>query len=68
MLGTGKLVAWVEVNEEGQAVGAFVGESRASTRAPATRPCATVQDARRWVEEEAGRLGLPVVWDDAALR
>jgi hypothetical protein len=60
MTPAGKLCAWVE-KRCGGFLGAFVGEN-ATTRTPATRLCASADEARQWVEVEAEAFGLPVKW------
>jgi hypothetical protein len=48
-----KLLAWIEPgDDENECVAAFVGGS-APDRPPATRVCATPNEARKWVETEA---------------
>ena len=60
----GTLLAWVSTRGSDIYVGAFVGEDAVvrAARAPATRLFGTQDDARRWVEDEAAALGLPVKW------
>lgn len=62
MVVEGMLVAWIEAGEDGQAVAAFVGETRDNQRAPARRAFGTSAEARGWVEQEAGELSVPVKW------
>jgi hypothetical protein len=66
---SGNLLAWIEPSGTGEFIGAFVGEGATPDtgrdypgRAPATRHCPSVDDARRWVEEEAAALDLPIRW------
>jgi hypothetical protein len=66
---SGNLLAWVEPGGAGEFIGAFVGEGATSGvrrdfpgRAPATRHCSSMDDARRWVEEQAAALDLPIKW------
>ena len=66
----GKLRAWIET-EGGTLCAAFVGVPNApershSSRLPATRSCASMDEARRWIESEAAALGLPVEWVGSA--
>ena len=68
MMLDGNLLAWVKPGDGGF-VGAFVGEGAVAGplggtpgRAPATRLCATPEEARRWVEREAAALDLPIRW------
>jgi hypothetical protein len=75
MILNGNLLAWIEPRGGGEFVGAFVGEgaapdarSRASGRAPATQACSSVDEARRWVEDQAAALDLPVKWLGAGPR
>lgn len=56
-----KLLAWVEPRCDHEFVAAFVGGG-ATRRAPATQLCASPEEARQWVEEEAAEFGLPVQW------
>jgi hypothetical protein len=59
---SGKLLAWIEPGgDDDELVAAFVGGG-APDRAPATRVCATPDEAREWVETEAYALGVPVHW------
>ncbi len=60
MTPVGKLRAWVETRCGGF-LGAFVGDN-ATTRTPATRLCASAEEAMRWIEVEAQAFGLPVEW------
>jgi hypothetical protein len=67
----GSLLAWIEPHDPDGFVGAFVGEDAAPVgewpgRAPATQLCASVNEARQWVEEQAAAFGVPVKWVDAA--
>jgi hypothetical protein len=61
----GKLRAWIEVRHD-QVLAAFVGVTAAgntrASRPPATRLCASPDDAKRWVEDEAKAFGLPIEW------
>jgi hypothetical protein len=56
----GALRAWIERCGD-RFIAAFVGQY-AVTRAPATRVCATQDEARGWVEVEAALLGVSVDW------
>jgi hypothetical protein len=65
----GALLAWIEPHGAGEFVGAFVGEGavpdagpNVSGRAPATQACSSADEARRWVEDQAAALDLPVKW------
>ena len=58
----GSLLAWLEVRQDG-CLAAFVG-GEAYARAPASRLCASRDDARRWIEAEGVVLGLRVKWVD----
>ena len=69
MIPNGHLLAWVEPDGEDGFIGAFVGEGAAPDasahrlgRAPATQLCASAVAARRWIEEQAAALALPVKW------
>ncbi|HEX3572960.1 MAG TPA: hypothetical protein VHU42_00045 [Rhodopila sp.] len=66
---SGNLLAWIEPSDTGAFIGAFVGEGATSGirrdfpgRAPATRHCSSVDDARQWVEEQAAALDIPIRW------
>ena len=61
---SGKLLAWIDRENDHTVVAAFVGAAAKNTRAPATRVCASRDEARRWVEAEASAFGLPVEWVD----
>jgi hypothetical protein len=67
---TGKLRAWIEHHCPKRGVlAAFIGiPGEGDTplqRLPATRFCASLDEARRWVEGEARALGdVPVEWVD----
>jgi hypothetical protein len=72
MLPRGKLLAWIEPLSDDEFVAAFVGEGAAPTqgqdvsgRAPATQLCSSIDDARRWVHDQAAAFDLPVQWLDA---
>jgi hypothetical protein len=56
----GRLLAWVEPRNNVIVV-AFVG-SLATERKPASRACASYEEARRWAASEATAVGLPVEW------
>ena len=58
---SGKLLAWVEPQSEEEFLGAYVGGA-ATKRWPATQLCASLDEARRWVERDAAELGVPVEW------
>jgi hypothetical protein len=59
----GRLVAWIEPKGSHFMV-AFVSTTNRWSRDPATRLCTTVEEARRWIEQEAAALGgVPVVWE-----
>jgi hypothetical protein len=63
---SGNLLAWIEPGGTDEFIGAFVGEDAAPGpapgRAPATQLCASPDEARQWVEEQAAELGLPIKW------
>jgi hypothetical protein len=61
---TNKLLAWIEPRTGGEYMAAFVSFLTASRRAPATRRCASADEARQWVEHEAAAFGVPVEWTD----
>lgn len=59
MILDGNLLGWIKPCDEGF-IGAFLGEGVVANRAagrpgraPATQLCATPDEARRWVEQEA---------------
>jgi hypothetical protein len=58
---SGKLLAWIKPRDEQEFVGAFVGGG-SPARPPATRTFSTPDEARDWIETEAGELGVPVEW------
>jgi hypothetical protein len=59
-----KLLAWVEP-QNGKVIAAFV--AALASRPPATRRCASVGEARQWVEREADALGgVPIEWTEKA--
>ena len=65
----GSLLAWIEPSGSDAFVGAFVGEGALPDneqglpgRAPATYMCQSLQEAKRWIEEQAASFGLPVTW------
>lgn len=59
---SGKLRAWIASYCGEEFVAAFVGESAASCREPATRRCHSADEARGWVEAEARAIGLEIDW------
>jgi hypothetical protein len=62
---TNKLLAWIEPRNGGRDyTAAFVSVLTATRRAPATRRCASADEARQWVEREAAAFGVPVEWTD----
>ena len=56
-----KLLAWVESHRHQEFLAAYVGGA-ATKRRPATQLCASLDDARQWVEHEPAALGLTVAW------
>jgi hypothetical protein len=57
------LVAWIEPKGS-HYLAAFVSEKARWFRYPATRLFSAIEEARRWVEQEAAALGgIPVVWE-----
>jgi hypothetical protein len=69
MTPSGQLLAWIEPLGDHRFVGAFVGEDAAAGayrgfpgRSPATQLCSSPTEARRWVEEQAAALNLPIKW------
>jgi hypothetical protein len=63
-----KLLAWIEPRSDDQFLAAFVGKPVAGLREPATQTCASQEEARLWVEQEAAAVGLPVEWVSQAPR
>jgi hypothetical protein len=57
-----ELLAWIEPRTSNECLAAFVAAAAAAERAPATQLCATPDQARQWVEEEAAALGVSVAW------
>jgi hypothetical protein len=57
----GKLLAWIEAGADREFVAAFVGGG-ATRRLPATRLCASQDEARCWIDQQALSLGLPIEW------
>jgi|GEM_PF-3292406 len=57
---SGKLLAWIEPCGD-DVLAAYVGGA-ASTRQPATLRCASPDEGRQWVEQEAATLGIPIEW------
>jgi hypothetical protein len=65
----GTLLAWIKPRSVDEFVAAFVGEDAALSarkdfpgRAPATRLCSSPDEARRWMEDQAAALDLPIKW------
>jgi hypothetical protein len=57
------LVAWIEP-KGCHYMATFVSAKTRWLRDPATRLFSAVEEARRWVEQEAAALGcVPVVWE-----
>jgi hypothetical protein len=64
MPASAKLLAWIVSQGGHQFTAAFVA-ALAPRRRPATRRCASMEEARRWVEQEAEALGgVPIAWTD----
>jgi hypothetical protein len=62
---SGKLLAWIEPRGgDREFTAAFVSAPTAERRAPATYSCASLNEAREWVEVQAAALGVPVEWTD----
>ena len=62
---TNKLLAWIEPRHgDCDYTAAFVSVLTALRRAPATRRCASTDEARQWVEREAAAFGVPVEWTE----
>ena len=58
------LVAWIEPKGS-HFMAAFISAKTRCFRDPATRLFSAVEDARRWVEQQAAALGgVPVVWEN----
>ena len=65
----GSLLAWIKPQNADGFVAAFVGEGAVPGayndfrgRAPATRIYSSSSQARKWIEEQAAALDLPVRW------
>ena len=59
-----KLLAWIESHDGHEFTAAFVS-ALAPRRAPATRRCTSLEEARRWIEQEAEALGrVLIAWAD----
>ena len=56
-----RLLAWIEPHG-GDCLVSFVAESAAERRAPATRRCASRDEARQWVMQEADAVRAAVEW------
>lgn len=68
MSSSSRLLAWIEPGSGQEFEAAFVSAAMASRRRPATRRCASPDEARQWVEGEAAALGVPVEWTDQSPR
>lgn len=75
MIPSGNLLAWIKPCGGDEYIGAFVGDGASadarrpsSGRLPATRRCASPDEARRWVEDQAAALGVPLKWVAENLR
>jgi hypothetical protein len=65
----GNLLAWINSCKADEFVAAFIGEGAVPGaykdfpgRSPATQFCASPDEARRWIEDQAAALDLPVKW------
>lgn len=56
-----QLLAWIEPRD-GACVASFVAKAAAQRRAPATRQCASQDEARQWVTKEAEALHASIEW------
>jgi hypothetical protein len=63
------LLAWIEPRGADTFVASFIGEGAVPDtrrclrgRVPAQHICASANDARYWVKEQAVEFGLPVKW------
>jgi hypothetical protein len=56
-----KLLAWIAPRRD-EFVAAIVGAAAASVRAPATQLCASHDEAKQWIENEAAAIGAPIEW------
>lgn len=66
---SGDLLAWIEPRSADTFVASFIGEEAVPDarrgfrgRIPAQHLCASTNDARNWVKEQAAELGLAVKW------
>jgi hypothetical protein len=73
MAPSGKLRAWIERQQGGRFIAAFIGVATlpdggtvVASREPARQVCTSSDKARRWVEAEATEFGLPVEWVEGA--
>jgi hypothetical protein len=64
MPASSKFLAWIEPSDGRQVVAAFVAAAMVSRRKPAMHRCASLDEARRWVEVQAAEFGVPVEWVD----
>ncbi len=65
----GSLLAWIKPRSPDEFVASFVGEGALPGaykdfpgRAPARKLCASLDEARRWIEDQAAALDLSVQW------
>lgn len=56
-----RLVAWIEPHGS-DFIASFVAASAAELRAPAVRQCASQEEARHWVTQEAAAICASVRW------
>jgi hypothetical protein len=63
MSASSKFLAWIEPSDGREFQAAFVA-AMASRRTPATNRCASLDEARRWVEVQAAEFGVLVEWVD----
>lgn len=59
-----KFLAWVKPSKGEGFEASFVAANTRSRRAPASYGFATPVEAKRWVEQQASELGVPVEWVD----
>jgi hypothetical protein len=64
---SGKLVAWIEPRNNDEFLAAF-GAAAVPGRPPAVQTCSSPAEAKRWIEDQAAALELPIEWVNGAPR
>jgi hypothetical protein len=57
-------VAWIQPLGNGEFLATFISPAAATQNAPTNARCASVAEAKHWIEARAACLGLPVEWVD----